>query len=421
MQNPVIVKKSRLNKFDAILFMAMTVVCGVYSSSTPDIITPAEIFIGFALVYLVGIKGMLPLLAGLAPPRARGTVPQYVIVSMLYFIIVPSITGLLINGNDPYAFIRDFIPLMYFFLPVFLIHEFKSAPPEWLLTLLLGLCAIGVAYSIRQFTTSGEADFTQVGKQFIWGGNLDNISQDPAVIYIMALLVVWGLSEFLYGKLLYGATAIVLAVFPWAANIASVTRSSVGLCLAVALFSVIYLYAKNKVRNKFAVIGCVALILFGVTMFGASISGFIQSTASLLIEKSRNVGWSARDSEILAILNNANTPGLVLFGTGWGGVYSDPINAGGLTRYSHNSFAFYFLKGGVLGVIFYGLYLRWFFRMLMNLWRNMPNRREFAILISLIPPLTISLLLEPMYKSLSCGLVLSIIPVMQLVRGQRDL
>lgn len=408
---------------DAMLFLAMSFVCGIYSSSTPDNITLAEVFIGSVFVYFVGIKGVFQFLSSLGPVLSKKYVnniiiPKYVTISMIYLIFAPTIEGIIFNNNDIVDFIRDFIPLMYLFIPILLMHKFRSAPRKWLLILLLAICIIGIIYSIRHFTM-GEGDINQIGKKFIWGGNLDNISQDPAVIYAMAFFPAIGLVELFCGRILFGGFALGLTILPWAANIASVTRASIGLSSLIILVVVLYLFIKNKMRNKFVFSSFAFLVPVVLTFWGESFYEFVENVVELLVNKNEAVGLSSRDIEALAVWNNVDSTSLLLFGTGWGGVFSNPINAGGLSRYTHNSAVYFFLKSGILGIICYSLYIFWFFRMFFMLLRNCGEPRKFTILISLIPPLFISLLLEPMYKSLSCGLILSIIPLIGLLQRVR--
>ncbi|MEQ1625623.1 MAG: hypothetical protein ABL870_13065 [Sediminibacterium sp.] len=141
-ENPHFLKKQLL-QLDAILFFSMAFVCGVYSSSTPDDITLAEIYIGAVLLYFVFPMRLMQLISnfGASDPE----IPTYVMISMMYLFFVPSITGGIINSNDIVDFIRDVIPLMYLFIPVFLIHKFISSPTKWLTIFLLAICFIGAA------------------------------------------------------------------------------------------------------------------------------------------------------------------------------------------------------------------------------------------------------------------------------------
>ncbi|MEQ1625624.1 MAG: hypothetical protein ABL870_13070 [Sediminibacterium sp.] len=123
----------------------------------------------------------------------------------------------------------------------------------------------------------GEGDLSQIGKAFIWGGSADNISQDPAVIYAMAFFPAIGLVEFFGGKIFYGLLALCLAVLPWAANIASVTRASIGLSLVTTFSVAIYLLVKNRVRNKSAVAGSILIVGGVVIVLGEDLFDFFQS------------------------------------------------------------------------------------------------------------------------------------------------
>ncbi len=417
--------KTVIKKRDAIAFLAMAFVCGVFSSSTPDNVTLAEIFIGLILVILVGPRGFFLIFdswSSALSKRAVGTayVSKTVLLSMIYLILVPSITGLVFSANELMDYVRDIIPLLYLFIPVLLLHRFRLAPSNWLIVLLLSLCLIGISYSLRHFTTTGEADISQIGSEFIWGGNMDNISQDPAVIYMMAYLVAFGIAELFCGKIHFGVIAVGLAIFPWAANIASVTRASIGLAFATSLITVFYLLAAKKMRNSLVVLCSMMLLPIILLLYGDSFYLFIVNSFALLVEKNMAVGLSARDLEANVVLNNVDSIGQFIFGTGWGGVFANPISGGGLTRYVHNSFIFFYLKGGILGLLCFIFYLGWFLRMLISIYKDLSSYREFVIFVSLLPPLLISLLLEPMYKSLSIGLVLSIIPLLLLARSRRD-
>lgn len=410
-----------LREKEAFIFILMAAICGIYSSSTPDEVTFAEILIGTGLIYFVGITRAFQILSSLGPTASSGSayVPKYVLVSVVYLLFVPVLVGVVFQTNEMMDLIRDIIPMLYLFIPVLLMHRFVRAPKKWLLIMLIALCVVGISYSIRHFTTSGEADLSQLGKEFIWGGNNDNISQDPAVLYMMAFLGGIGIAELFCGRTMYGFVALGLAIFPWAANIASVTRSSIGLSSISILIVVVYVFTKYKVRNSFPLISVFLLTPVVAILLGDSIWGFVQNSVGLMLEKNNEHGLSGRDTEAIIIWDNANTLGLMLFGTGWGGVFASPINAGGLSRYSHNSIVFFFLKSGILGTICYCLYLYWFINILWKLKKFLVGYKDFAIVVALITPLFVSLMLEPMYKSLSCGLVLSLIPLLSLSKGYR--
>lgn len=405
----MVVEVKRQNLY-MLIFLAMSVVYGAFSSSSPDNVGVAEIFIGFCLLVLVGIKNPVQLFDISRNYKSNTVeVPIYVRLSFIYLLTVPSVYGVVWMQNDIGNWVRDFIPLIYAFIPVLMIHIVRSHPEKWLRVIIFSLCVIGFLFCVRFFMGAG-VDISTIGSRLIISDNRDNTMQDPATQFFLAFSTCVGFYLLLKGKKSQGVSFILISFLPWAVMFASVMRAPVvltGLSLIILLFC--WLLIDGNKRKAFfpAVVFVVA-----IAVYGKEIVSVLEGAINLLLLKQAEHGLSSRDLEVKVVISQINTIETLLFGMGWGGLIDSPF--GGQYRFVHNMIIYFVFKVGLIGTLAFAIYFTWLLGLLFNAFRK--NSVLVLLMVSLIPPLFIAMVLEPMFKSLSFGIVLLIIPLFLMIK-----
>jgi hypothetical protein len=131
----------------------------------------------------------------------------------------------------------------------------------------------------------------------------------------------------------------------------------------------------------------------------------------LIVEKSLNVGLSGRDEELISLISAIETPFDLIFGFGLGAKLPNVFGYDEV-RYAHNFFVYVLMKFGLFGLIpLIIIVLKSIRLFIYNIFFYSTLSPNFIIMISTVSPLTISLLFEPMYKSLSFGLIILLITI----------
>lgn len=409
----------RVSSLVMMAFLLMSLVYGAASSSSPDKIGVAEMLIGLCLVVIAGLHRVAQLVdIGRGDPLPYGWgVPLYVRVAALYLFLVPTIYGLLIVRNDPGDFVRDFIPFVYMLIPLLFIGRYRMDPQRWLLVVIAGLCIVGVGFSIR-FFQGADASLLDIGSRLIFSDNRDNTMQDSASLFFLSFSSCLGLWLLLSGRRLLGCVVLAVAVLPWAVMLASVMRAPVVITtLAMALTFARWLSMNGK-RGKFGLVFLLFILASGLVLAQPLIDS-LGKAIDLLLMKQQEYGLNGRDMEASAVVDNIDTIAVLLFGEGWGGLIANPIGGGAHWRFVHNMEFYFLFKVGLCGVVAVVAFFYWLARMVLKI--SFRNDLLFLVIVSMLCPLAVAMMLEATYKSLSFGLVLSLLPLMVMVSDQDKL
>lgn len=343
-------------------------------------------------------------------------VPLYVRISMLYLLVVPTFYGIVIMQNDMRDYIRDLVPLIYMFIPLLLIGRFKSDPEKWLKVFIVGLCIVGALFSLRFFIES-DSGLTAIGNQYITSSNRDDLMQDVAVLYFLSFSSCFGLWLVLRGRKVLGLSVLGVATIPWAVMFASVLRAPVGLT-TIAVMATFSRWLVSKEKHKGTNIIIFLLVLSFLAYYGQSIFEIVNKAVQLLLLKQQEYGLNARNVEAAAVIDNIDSIPTLLFGEGWGGLIANPIGGGAKWRFVHNFLMYSLFKVGLIGAIAIFFYFFWFLRLALKV--NYKNNLYFLVAVAMVCPLSISMMLEASYKSLSFGLVLSFFPLLAMLSKKRN-
>ncbi len=397
-------------------FLVLLGMCGVYgffSTPTPEKVGWAELVIAAALLALV----VRPSLLALFDFATTRSVPNIVKLAFFYLLIAPTVTGMIFRQNDPADFIRDFIPLLYFFLPVFLFPMIKRYPERAVKWVTAGLAIAGFGLML-QFLMDPTVDIAQIGIQQVIGENRDNPFQDPTAVFFCALsgsVAVWSLIERKWLLFMAASIGLLLCL---AIYVGTVTRAPIGLTLFIMLLTYMAMAKRPWNRVWWATVGLITIVL---VLFGLLNSEVIHLAWQMISAKTEASGvLNARDQEALAVLENINDVPILLFGEGWGGLLQNPIFGGAGVRFVHNMFFYFLFKTGIIGFIAFVLYFVWCLRVLFSWYPLLRQRDEaFLVLLASLPPLVVGGILEPMFKALSFGLLLSLFVAMRLMVDKR--
>lgn len=385
----------------ALVFL-VSVLYGFFSSTSPDTYRWPELGIGVLLLMIVGAGAFLAF-----HPRTR--IPFIVKVAVLYLMAAPTLTGLIFRANSLSDYIRDFVPLLFMFLPFFLYRDLEKRPTLWVKMLIIWMFISGAGFAIRYYLDPS-VDISLLFRAAMLGSNRDNPWQYPASMFSMAFSLSFAIFYFIIGRFLYAFVGLFIYIFFLGVYVSTVSRGPLVLALLAAAASVFVAYKQIK-RKSVRFFGMFFLLLVLVAFAVYANYESIAQAIQLLAVKTRSVGiLNGRDIEILAVLRNTTTLRSLLFGEGWGGLLDNPVVSNQPVRFVHNSLAFFYLKSGLLGLIAYLTYLGWILvPAYMNLVRMRGKPMELLALISAIAPLTVALLLESSFKSLSFGFLMSLL------------
>ena len=402
---------SQKYKYSIILFVLTLIIYGAFSTSTPDTITYVEIFIGLSLLIIVGLEGISELFQ---PNKENNqefiSIPPIVKLSFLYLIFIPSFCGLIIMDNSLKNWLRDFIPLLYLFLPMLLIQKINNIPKTLFLTTILSLCIIGILFSFR-FYSGATGGLSEIGTWQIIGTNRDNIMADPGPQFLLSFTSCYSIWLLLRGRIIYGVIILFISFIPWSVTFASINRGPALFTFISMIILIFYSFLKNK-DQKISLLILILIPLF-VINYNLEFFKIINDSIDLLILKNTTYGFNTRDVELEIVLNSLDTNMFhFFFGHGWGSLIEIPNFA--ILRNLHNIFLYFIYKTGILGFLAAVVYFIWIIRFIFLI--GFQNKFLSIVLISLISPLLNASLLQPMYKSLTFGILILLIPVMYNLR-----
>lgn len=383
-----------------LLLILIFLIYGTFSSPTPDDPGLWEAIIGTLLVLLAG-RGVITAIGGIL--MRRPIVPGYVIISFAWLLIVPSVVGILLRGNDLTDFVRDFLPFFYLTLPLFLARRISENPESWKNVLQWGLVYVGLAFAVR---------FYQVAEGEIWVTPIYDFvgyfNQDPAVLFSATFLTL-GAVNFLYERRwLSSIAALITGGFIYSSVAFQALRAQIIL-VVLALF-VLYLYTLWRYPGRLAT---------WVPLFGLAV-GFLtlspMRTKLLWVIEMINAKTEAagvlnmRNVEIYEVLQHfLSRIDLFLFGDGWGAkLYMSTSDSE--VRFTHAGLTYFIWKSGLIGVMALLAIIYWIVKQILLGWRYTPKDGWFLTFwLSCFNAVFAYFFIEPGYKMLTFGFVLCLI------------
>lgn len=378
-------------------FALLLALYGTLSSTTPDSIGMAELTIGALLLLLGGIPAIVSVITIGSWQTGTVRLPKTFFVSLLYLLTIPTLVAVVRNISLQ-EMIRDIIPLLYLFLPIFIVARIRNHE-IWMKVTVLGLVFVGTAFSIRHFR-GAEHELLEIGtKNF---ADVVLFPQDAAVHFSLFFLALASIYCLATRRLLSFVVVGLTLVAPLLAVSSIFARGPLGILLAsIVLFSISLGFRTGIIIT----IGAFSSILIvGVQLFAdATLQNMILSTADKIILKHQERGNTGRILELEGIWGVVTeSPQVLLFGLGWGAEWTNPVH-GRSVSYVHNLLGHILLKSGLVGlvaVIIYGT------TVVMKVLRIEYNRETLLILIPTVGAIFINAFFEVSYKGLTFGVLL---------------
>lgn len=389
-----------MNKSRLIGWMLVIVLLlyGVFSSPFPSEYGAPELIIGLLLI-LVSVMQLSSLL------RSKN-VNYACVIPFVWMLVVPTIVGIL--RWDLSDMVRDVVPLLYIFLPMFLIPWAKKKNSSAFVRkyLVIAMVFAGSGFALRYFT-SQDIGYDDLGSG-VFLINLKYYSYDPMVTFTAIFGLLFALASFQttsklkLAKIVLYVGVSLLAVGSLGGIAQRAPLAILGLCLVIFLI--------RYTRKSFMLVCFAIVFLLSIVIYFQDV---MFALYSLLAEKNEAVGINGKTEEIELIINIlSDSLSDTLFGLGWGGIYYNKV-IGGDVRFAHSIVGFYLLKTGVVGISVMSFYVMWllkrYVRLLKYTWRNEITQLPLIFAIGSAPMIA---MLQPTYKTLSFGLILALIPVL---------
>ncbi len=387
----------RINAYDyrAIFLFSMCLVYAIFGSPTPDRFGLVEAVLGILLALSIGVAHMRGLLVRSAGHRFWKSAAQ---IFLIYGLSIPLLVGAL-AGHSLLSMLRDVMPFLCLFLPLFCLPVIR-ARPRYFRTTLLGLILIGLLFGLRSLVM--RFDISCGFDLWCAEGGLLYLENMPTVLFsclfLLGSAITYGVRKMSVGHMLVFCALVALALIPLVAMIFTLQRASIG---ALVLYIIcVYAYFFYKAPLK----ALAALLLGVIALYAVDIS--FEWVFVSLWEKTRSVGLNMRPQEMAAVWKIVSSDPLTfLFGIGWGGQFSSPAVGGLSVNFTHNFFSSMLLKCGLFGLILCSAYIAGLLERLVRVIKKNP-----VFGLALAAPILIDLTLYASFKSLDFGLVLLMIP-----------
>lgn len=378
------------------LFLAL-VVYGLLSAPAPAEIRPAEAVIGALLVSGVGLLRPLSVATGhslLERDSPPWEMPAVLALGVLLWC--PLMRGVWL-GWAPGDMVRDVVPLLYLFLPVFLVPLLRAAPDQAVDLLAAGMALAGVGFALRWWKQA-EWGFGAVGVRAMADGGVYLLNA-PSVLFAAIALPAFGFGMLMRGGWLrcaVGLASIAGGLLCLAALAGAVHRMALG--LAAVAFAALGVWWLRRAPLAWLGAGVAALLL--VTLVPETLLGALGQVA----EKTRLAGANTRWEEAEAAVGQAmESPAAFLFGQGWGALLANPAVGGWRVSYTHTLVTYAIAKTGVLGLCALIAYLGGLAPRALALLRSDP-----ALGWAAVAPLLMALGAHTSFKYLDTGLLLTL-------------
>ncbi len=372
-----------------LVFACMTY--AVFGSPTPDNIGVAEVVIGILLALSIGAGRAHDVFIKSDKTKFWKSSGQ---VFLIYGMSIPILAGA-VYGNGFSAMLRDIIPFLFLFLPMFLLPLLR-ARPYYFRSILFAILMIGLLFALRSL-------MMRIYDRCLFAcpDELLYLENMPTVLFACLLIIGVAMSFIMRGVTMRNiaifSALIMVSLIPIVAMVTTLQRASLG---AVALYVVIlqcYFFYKSPAKA--------ALLFLIGTLFVFIINISFSSVFYDLLSKTQNVGLNMRPQEFVAIWDIVSgDPLAFLFGIGWGGQFYSPAVGGLSVNFTHNFFTTLLLKTGIIGVVACIAYIVGLLERLLRVIFKNP-----ILGLALAAPILIDLTLYASFKSLDFGLVLLLI------------
>lgn len=382
-------KKININSLQIQLFFVAILIYATFGQPTPEKLGVVEGIIACLLVLSIGLFNFLGCIT-LRPlfEKNRDDTEKIGSVALSFLFIVPTMIGLL-SGHNFNLIIRDLVPLVYSFIPLFLYHRLSKKDTAN----LYYICVYaGVIIALR-FLIISDFSWEMLGKTGFYDYDM-YLAISPFILFATLFLF---LDFFEVKNLIKKVLFMFYSVICAGSMLATSQRASVG---AGLFFACLYLVNKAKKNIAYILLGALAFFIIFICFDDYIITAF-----NMLVEKTKAVGTNSRIAEFRAVINETKDGVFSsLFGKGWGYRFYSPAIMDVKVNFTHCMFSYFLLKTGFVGTVIYTGYLISIF--ITVFYKN--NNLNF-ISYACLPPILIAMTLYTGYKYFDFGCLLLVL------------
>ena len=355
------------------------VLYGAFGSPTPDHPGVFEAALAALLFVSVGVSGLWLSL------RLNLAAPLWVVTGQALFVFgltVPLIGGV-VGGHDLSMIARDMAAFIFVVLPLFFIRQSSFTP------VLYAVMGLGLLFALRSYF-----DLPYVAS----GHALFYLANAPTVLFAAIAFAGFAIDGFVrrfsVSSIFRAAALLGLSALCLLPMIETQQRASLGaFVMSIGLLLLVLLWRRPR-RSSF--------VLVAVLGAAFAYSGQLLGVFEDLSRKTALVGVNMRAEEWAAVWQEvSSSPMSVIFGRGWGAMFSSPAVADITVNYTHGLASSLLLKTGLMGLALGMTYLFLLGKDLYPLFKKSP-----VLSVSLAVPVVIDVFLYASFKSLDFGLML---------------
>jgi hypothetical protein len=378
--------------FRFLCLCGLVIIYAFMGSPTPDNPGVVEAIIG-GMLLIVCAPGFWNLIANFSKQTGAWRISGMVLLA--YGLLV-SLPVSILNGQEFHYSIRDVLPFIFMFIPLFAIDVFRDRPQR-VRAFVIILIMAGTVMAGRSLLRGVDFlmfDFTGVRELYY----LANV---PTVLFACCLSS-WAAMRLLTSRWTLSRVLVVGVLVA----VAAVTFLSMAVTLQRASLGFVFLYGLVIMevivwRKPWA--GFWLFLALGLLIL--PLAGGAMELVQALVSKTQQHGLNMRAEEWRAVWAHVDGSWVdAVFGRGWGATFVSPAVSGARVNFTHNIFSAMILKAGFVGAILTAAYIAGFLR---ELWAA--GNRHFALALAALGPLLIDVLLYAAYKSLDFGLLLLLI------------
>lgn len=359
-----------------------------------------------------------------------------------------------VNPISRWAVLRDILPFMFLVLPV-LIRRIDFVQAENTLRMLeIGLIFIGLSYSIRYLVGTGWDVGAVIAEQLnllhaipaaheVTGavglsapdvvgagsshqpqcaaenclavmGRPDRISRDPICLALDPAVLCSAIALFTAAliriirppyKSMSLISSIVIALPPVMVLVLIANRASIIFMFLICVIILVHRFISLTPKYR-----AVILMLSGVAIL--ALWPMISVVLNLLWQKQIAVGDNNKFAEWSAVIAYLSHQSLgMTIGAGWGSEFPNPA-AGYVASFTHSIVSYFLLKSGLIGAILISVYIGCYANKIVRMFKFGLNSFRTCMLVGIGFVLSVSLLLQPLYKTPTFGFMLLYVSIL---------
>lgn len=365
------------------LFFSALLVYSLFSSPTPDAFGAPELLVALGLLLSIRME--------------KGERHFPLLILFMVGLVMPLVVGS-IAGYPPVDILRDIIPYLFLFMPLFWGWTARSSPEREFIIPLVAV--MGVLFSFR--TVYAYRDILLTPERWGLGAPADLLYLANSPEVLLAALFCGGVGFYQMiaeQRFIRGAGLVFLSFVPTLAMTLMLQRAGLGMLVLNGFFGLLVL----SYFRPWQAVG----VWGGLAVVGIFLYPVLVAVAGHLAQKTELVGMNSRLQEWDAVFHVLSRDKVtLLFGVGWGGRIENPAVGGLSVTYTHSFLSALLLKTGVLGAVV--IVIGCLSPVFQAIRRLLSQRDTYQVLLFcvVLSPFLVSALLYASYKSLGFGLIL---------------